>query len=81
MRVNAQGLVCNSYRALSDTYTGSMVVRVALERTLAREQSALPILYCVRSCQWQPHLSVCGEHMGAGIFCGYAGIIMLRLIV
>ena len=91
MRGNAQGLVCDSYRALSDTYTGSMHPR---ENSSARAKrvtdfllrQVMPVAAASIGVRLAPSTSPVSEHMltcehGAGIFRGYAGVIILRLIV
>ena len=91
MRGNATGLVCDSYRALSDTYTGSMDPR---ENSSARAKRVtdfllrrvMPVAAASIGVQLAPSTSPISEHMltcehGAGIFRSYAGVIILRLIV
>ena len=86
MRGNAQGLVCDSYHALSDTYTGSMHPR---ENSSARAKRVTDFLLrraMLVAAAVSPSTSPISEHMltcehGAGIFRSYAGVIILRLIV
>jgi hypothetical protein len=92
MRGNAQGLVCNFYRALSNTYTGSMHPR---ENSSARAKrvtdffllrQVMPVAAASIGVRLAPSTSPISGHMlmcehSAGIFRSYAVIIMLRLIV